>query len=49
MRDHARDGSQANEYRAGDTFSENKDTTHWLENKGTAPAMLIVTDIFKQP
>jgi quercetin dioxygenase-like cupin family protein len=40
-------GGQANEYRAGDTFSGNKDTTHWIENKGTAPAVMIVEDVSK--
>jgi hypothetical protein len=33
---------------AGEAFWGDKDTTHWLENKGTEPALLIVADIFKQ-
>jgi len=42
-------GGPASEYRAGDTLWGNTDTTHWIENKGTAPAVIIVEDIFKQP
>src|SRR5262249_46040369 len=42
-------GGQSSDYRAGDTFWGDKDTTHWLENKGTAPAVIIVADVFKQP
>lgn len=37
------------EYRPGDSCSENKETTHhWVENKGTIPAVGIAVDIFKQ-
>ena len=39
----------AKEWSAGETFSGNKETTHWAENKGTTPVILIVTDVFKQP
>jgi quercetin dioxygenase-like cupin family protein len=42
-------GGGANEYRTGDMFTENKDTTHWFENKGTTPFILLVVDVFKQP
>jgi quercetin dioxygenase-like cupin family protein len=42
-------GGQSSDYRTGDTFQAGKDTTHWLENKGTAPLVIIVADIFKQP
>ena len=39
----------AKEYRPGDSWSENKETTHhWVENKGTIPAVGIAVDIFKQ-
>ena len=41
-------GDVVKEYSAGDTWSENRETTHWLENKGTTPAVLIGTDIFKR-
>ncbi len=42
-------GDVVKEYGAGDTWHEDKETTHWLENKGTVPAVLIPVDIFKQP
>lgn len=42
-------GDVAKEYGAGQTWSEDGNVIHWLENKGTSPAVLIVTDIFKQP
>jgi len=36
------------EYRPADSWSENKETTHhWVENKGTIPAVGIAVDIFK--
>lgn len=39
----------AKEYRPGDSWAENKETTHhWVENKGTIPAVGIAVDIFKQ-
>ncbi len=34
-------GSQSSDYRTGDTFQAGKDTTHWLENKGTAPVVIL--------
>ena len=43
-----RDGV-AREVGPGDFWSEDKETTHWLENKGTTPAVLIAVDVFKQP
>jgi quercetin dioxygenase-like cupin family protein len=42
-------GDVVKEYGAGDTWSENKGTTHSLENKGSTPAVFIAVDIFKQP
>jgi len=42
-------GNVAKEYVKGEAWSENKETTHWVENKGTTPVILILTDIFKQP
>lgn len=42
-------GDRANDYRVGEAFTADKNTTHWLENKGAAPALLIVADVFKQP
>ncbi len=42
-------GDTVKEYGAGDAWPENKDTMHWLENKGTIPVVLIAADVFKQP
>ena len=42
-------GDVAKEYSPGEFWSENKETMHWLENKGTTPAAFIAVDIFKQP
>ncbi len=41
-------GAMAKEYGVGDTWTEDKETVHWLENKGMTPTILIATDIFKQ-
>jgi len=35
------------EYGAGETWFENKETNHRVENKGTTPATIIAPDIFK--
>lgn len=40
-------GSESKEYRSGTSIFEDKNTVHWLENKGTTPAVLISADIFK--
>jgi len=42
-------GDVVKEYSAGDTWTENKETTHSLENKGNTPAVILVVDIFHQP
>ncbi len=42
-------GGVAKEYAPGEFWSEDKETTHWLENKGTTPVVFIAVDIFKQP
>jgi quercetin dioxygenase-like cupin family protein len=40
--------SEAAQSRASDTLhAAGKGVTHWLENKGSTPAILIVADIFK--
>lgn len=43
-----RDGV-AQEYGPGLGWPEDKDTTHWLENRGTTPAIEISFDIFRRP
>jgi quercetin dioxygenase-like cupin family protein len=42
-----RDGV-ATEYGPGVGWPEDKNTTHWLENRGTVPAVEISVDIFRQ-
>ena len=42
-----RDGA-AQEYGPGAGWPEDKDTMHWLENKGTTPAVEISVDIVRQ-
>jgi quercetin dioxygenase-like cupin family protein len=42
-------GEVAKEHGVGDSWGEDGNVTHWVENKGTGEAVLIVTDIFKQP
>ena len=39
----------AKEFGPGETWFEDSRTTHWLENTGTAPAVLLAVDIFKRP
>jgi quercetin dioxygenase-like cupin family protein len=35
------------EHPKGDAWSEGKETTHWAENKGKTPVVLVVGDILK--
>ena len=41
-------GSEAKEIHAGGSFTEALGATHWVENKGKTPAVVIAVDIFKQ-
>jgi quercetin dioxygenase-like cupin family protein len=41
-------GDVAKEYGPGDTFTADRNTTHWMENKGTVPAVMLVTGIAKK-
>jgi len=38
-------GDVAKEYGPGDTFTADRNTVHWMENKGTVPAVMLVTGI----
>lgn len=42
-------GEVAKEYSVGQSWAENGNVVHWVENKGPGEAVLIATDIFKQP
>ena len=41
-------GEVVKEYGPGEVWSENKETTHRVDNKGTTPATIVAVDIFKQ-
>ena len=41
-------GDVAKEYGPDESFTAGKDTTHWMENKGTVPAVLLVSTIAKK-
>ena len=40
-------GSESKEYGPGTSIFEDKNTVHWLENKGTTPVIFVTADIFK--
>jgi quercetin dioxygenase-like cupin family protein len=42
-----REGGYVKEHREGATLIEDAVTTHWSENKGTTPIVLLVADILK--
>ena len=42
------DGGAMKQHPAGSTVTAGKETTHWEENKGTTPLVLLVADILKQ-
>ena len=41
-------GDVTKEYGPGDTFTADHSTNHWMENKGTVPAVMLVTGIAKK-
>ena len=41
-------GDIAKEYGPGDSFTADHTTTHWMENKGTVPVVMLVTGIAKK-
>jgi len=41
-------GDVTKEYGPGDTFTADRNTNHWMENKGTVPAVMLVTGIAKK-
>jgi len=41
-------GDVAKEYGPGDTFTADRNTNHWMENKGAVPAVMLVTGIAKK-
>jgi quercetin dioxygenase-like cupin family protein len=41
-------GEAAKEYGPGDAFTADRNTTHWMENKGAVPAVMLMTGITKK-
>lgn len=42
-----RDGDWVKVHRAGESWTEGKDVTHWAENRGSAPAVVVAVDVFR--
>jgi quercetin dioxygenase-like cupin family protein len=42
-----REGGWVKEHPVGDTISEDKTVTHWAENTGNTPAVVVAVDVFK--
>jgi quercetin dioxygenase-like cupin family protein len=42
-----RDGGYVKQYAPGGVITESRDVTHWAENRGSAPAVLVGVDIIK--
>jgi quercetin dioxygenase-like cupin family protein len=42
-------GGKTTELHVGDIMVEDKETTHWIENNGTEPVLLLAVDIMKAP
>lgn len=40
-------GGAVSDHHEGESRAEGKEVTHWSENKGSKPAIVIVSDIFK--
>jgi quercetin dioxygenase-like cupin family protein len=40
-------GDVAREYGPGDSFTADRNTVHWFENRGSVPAVLLVSTIVK--
>ncbi len=42
-----REGAGTKEHGVGDSFTEDAGTTHWAENKGSEPVVVVAVDVFK--
>jgi quercetin dioxygenase-like cupin family protein len=42
-----REGSGTIDHYEGQSITEGKDTTHWAENKGSTPVVVVAVDVFK--
>ncbi len=42
-----REGDWVKVHQPGDSWTEGRDVTHWAENKGTVPTVVVAVDVFK--
>jgi quercetin dioxygenase-like cupin family protein len=42
-----REGAGTIDYYEGQSWTEGKDTTHWAQNKGNIPTVILAVDVFK--
>ncbi len=42
-----REGDWVKVHQPGESWTEGKDVTHWAENKGTVPTVVVAVDVFK--
>lgn len=42
-----REGGSTKERHQGESWTEGKDTTHWAENRGAEPVVVVAVDVFK--
>jgi len=43
-----REGDWVKVHQPGDSWTEGGDVTHWAENRGTAPTVVVAVDVFKR-
>ena len=42
-----REGSGSQDHHQGESWTEDRNTTHWAENKGDKPVIVVAVDVFK--
>jgi quercetin dioxygenase-like cupin family protein len=42
-----REGDWVKVHQAGESWTEGRDVTHWAENRGTVPTVVVAVDVFK--
>ena len=43
------EGGDVREYQPGEVITESRDVTHWGENRGTSPVVIVGVDLIKKP
>jgi quercetin dioxygenase-like cupin family protein len=43
------EGSNVREYNPGEVITESREVTHWGENRGTSPVVIVSVDLIKTP